>query len=1052
MKRKRKSLVNKNRFHRFLFLSLFFFSAFITYAQVNVRGKVADTNGEALIGVNVIVKGTTQGTVTDNEGMFSLQVPNENSVLEFSYVGFKTIEIPLNGRTLLNVTMNEDTEMLEEVVVVGYGTQKKIHVTGSVSQISAEDIIKAPSGNITHTLVGKLPGLVATQKSGQPGSDNANLKIRGISTLGDSSPMIIVDGVQRGFAYLDPNEIESISILKDASSAAVYGMQGAGGVILVTTKRGNIQKPKITYTGKISYNQNTNYPKFLNGPDFIRWYNRALEMDGNEPLFSQEVYNKVLNGDPEGKYADTNWFDELMKDGAFSTHHNISVNGGNESAKYFISLGYLNQDGILEKFGFTKYNLRSNVDINLQKGFKLGIDLAARQEHRKAGYYSVGNQAWNNPISLAQRMLPIVPTEYKGLPTAANIEAYKYNPIAYNNLTGYNNSVYNTLQSSLIFSWDVPKIEGLNLKIQASYDKDYTTPKSWREQFYMNSYNVYTEEYEIVESFHGEPRESVLRNATSQSQRLTLQPSISYAKTFGKHDLSGLVLYEQSSYESEGLAVIVQGFDLKTLHELSLGKDILNGKKTDAISGSSYKFNRAGFVGRINYSYEDKYLAELAARYDGSVRFPPEHRWGFFPATSFGWRVSEEPFFAKYKDKIENLKLRLSAGLLGNDRIGDFQYLNLMQANPPTVYIGDKEYISIYTAGEVNRDITWEKTSTYNAGFDLMLKNGIFGMEFDLFYKLTNDILISGGGLYPPSLGGNYPGTINGGKVSNKGFELVLTHRKSINDFHYDVRGNVGWSRNKILRMNESPNTPVYQKRTGRKMGEKMGFKTEGLYQSEEEINNSPTLGHLNKSQIRPGDLKYIDLNKDGKIERAQDYTYIGNSNLPELMFGLNLGASWKNFDFSVFFQGAAITDVFLSGVYPNGNVDQTQYTRPFFGHGNSPYFLIENSWTPENRNAEFCRLTTMAAEMGNSNGWASDWWIRNGSYLRLKNMQFGYTLKNNYIQNIGIDNIRFMLTGANLFTWSELTKYNIDPETPEITNGYYPQQRTFEFGISFTL
>lgn len=1052
MKRDKKILENKNGFRRFLFLSSFFFITIILPAQqINVRGKVTDGNGETLIGVNVVIKGTGKGTVTDFEGMFSLQVPDDNAVLEFSYVGYKTIEVPIKGQTYLNVKMNEDTEMLEEVVVVGYGTQKKMHVTGSVAQISAEDIIKAPSGNVTNSLAGKLPGLVSTQKSGQPGSDGSNLKIRGISTLGDSSPMIIVDGVQRGFAYLDQNEIESITILKDASSAAVYGMQGAGGVILVTTKRGTIQKPKITYTGKISYNQNTNYPKFLNGPDFIKWYNKALEMDGEDPLFSESIYNKVLNGDPEGKYANTDWFDELMKDGAFSSHHNVSVNGGNESAKYFISLGYLNQDGILDKFGFTKYNLRSNVDVNLQNGFKLSIDLGARQESRKGGYYSVSNQAWNNPISLAQRMLPIVPTEYEGLPVAANLEANKFNPIAYNNLTGYSNSIFNTLQSSLTFSWDVPKVKGLNLKLKAAYDKDYTTAKSWREQFKMNSYNVYTEEYEIVESFHAEPRESVLRNATSQAQRLTIQPSISYDKTFGKHNVSGLILYEQSSYESESLGATVQGFDLKTLQEIDFGKEILNGKKTDALSGGSYTFNRAGFVGRFNYSYENKYLGELAARYDGSVRFPPEHRWGFFPAASFGWRVSEEPFFAKYKDKIENLKLRLSAGLLGNDRISDFQYLNLMQANPPTVYIGDKEYISIYTAGEVNRDITWEKTSTYNVGFDLMLRNGIFGMEFDVFYKLTNDILISGGGLFPPSLGGNYPGTINGGKVSNKGFELALTHRNTINGFHYDVRGNVGWSRNKILRMNESPNTPAYQKRTGRKMGEKMGFKTKGLYQSEEEINNSPTLGHLSKNQIRPGDLQYVDLNKDGKNDKAQDYTFIGNSNLPELMFGLNLAASWESFDFSVFFQGAAITDVFLSGVYPNGNVDQTQYTRPFFGHGNSPYFLIENSWTPENKNAEFCRLTTMAAEMGNCNGWASDWWIRNGSYLRLKNIQFGYTLKNNYIRNIGIDNIRFMLTGANLFTWSELTKYNIDPETPEITNGYYPQQRTYEFGISLT-
>lgn len=775
-------------------------------------------------------------------------------------------------------------------------------------------------------------------------------------------------------------------------------------------------------------------------------------MDGLDPIFSENVYNKVLNGDPEGKYADTDWFDALMKDGAFSTHHNISVNGGNETAKYFVSLGYFDQGGIVDKFGFKRYNLRSNIDVNLSNGFKLGLDLGARQENRKSGYYSVDNQAWHNPINLAQLMLPIVPTEYDGLPVAANIsESAKFNPMAYNSLTGYNNSTMNILISSLNLSWDVPFVKGLRLGLKTSYDKDYTTSKSWREQFMMNSYNVQTEKYEIVESNHGEPRTSVLRNSSSQAQRFTVQPSISYNQTFDKHVVSALLLYEQSSYESEDLSGAVQGFDLKTLHELNFGKDILNGKKGDAVKGSSYKFNRAGYVGRINYNYAGKYLVELVARYDGSVRFARNKRWGFFPAASLGWRLSEESFFEVYKDNIENIKFRASAGLLGNDRIADFQYLNLMKPNPPTLYVGDKEYISIYTSGNVNRDITWEKTATYNIGFDLMLKKGIFGMEFDCFYKLTNDILIGSSAIYPPSLGGNHPSTINGGKVSNKGFELVLTHQNEVGDFHYNVRGNISWSRNKILRMNESPNVPDYQKRTGRKMGEKMGFVTKGLYQSDEEIVNDATLSHLSKEQIRPGDLRYKDLNGDGKIDHAQDYTFIGNSNLPELMYGLNLSATWKDFDLSLFFQGAAITDVFLSGVYGNGHVDATIYTRPFHANGNSPYFLIENSWTPENRNAEFTRLSTIAAEKGNCNGWASDWWIRDGSYLRLKNVQLGYTLKNSYIRDIGIDNIRFMLTGANLITWSRLTKYNIDPETPEITNGYYPQQRTYEFGLSLT-
>lgn len=1054
MKRMKKTLLQQKCKKTLSFLSFFIFliCSTNTYAQNIVRGTVKDSKGESLIGVNVMVKGTRQGTVTDGNGDFQLTVNDAKAIVEFSYVGFKTQEVPLNGRSFLNIQLREDTELLEEVVVVGYGTQKKMHVTGSVAQVDAKDIISAPSGNLTNALVGKLPGLVATQKSGQPGSDGSSLLIRGVSTLGDAAPMIIVDDVQRSFTNLDPNEIESITILKDASSAAVYGMQGAGGVILVKTKRGSLQKPQITYTGKISYNQNTNYPKFLNGPDFIKYYNKALEMDGKEPLFTEAVYDKVLHGDPEGKYANTDWFDALMKDGASATHHNISVNGGNETAKYFISLGYFDQGGIVDKFAFKRYNLRSNIDVNLSNGFQLGIDLGARQENRKAGYYSVTNQAWNNPINLAQRMMPITPTKYGGLPVAANIdESAKFNPMAFNNQTGYSNSIMNVLISSLTLSWDVPFVKGLNVKLKTSYDKDYTTAKSWREQFLMNSYNAKTEEYEIVESNHGDPKEPVLRNASAQGQRLTVQPSVSYNQTFDKHTISALLLYEQSSYKSENLGATVQGFDLTTLHEINFGKDILNGKKGDAISGGSYKFNRAGYVGRVNYSYADKYLAELVARYDGSVRFPSENRWGFFPAASFGWRLSEEPFFAAFKNKIENFKLRVSTGLLGNDRIGDFQYLNLMNPNPPTLYIGDKEYISIYTAGNVNRDITWEKTATYNVGFDFMLSRGIFGMELDCFYKLTNDILIPSSGTYPWSLGGNHPSTINGGKVSNKGFEVVLTHQNKVGDVHYNVRGNLSWSRNKVLRMNESPNVPDYQKRTGRKMGEKMGFITEGLYQSDEAITNSATLGHLSKDQIRPGDIRYRDLNKDGKIDKAQDYTFIGDGNLPELFYGLNIGASWKNFDASLFFQGAAITDVFLSGVYGNGHVDATIYTRPFHGNGNSPYFLIENSWTPEKPNAEFTRLTTIAAEKGNCNGWASDWWIRDGSYLRLKNAQLAYTLKNEFIHNIGIDHIRFMLTGGNLITWSKLTKYHIDPETPEITNGYYPQQRTYEFGINLT-
>jgi len=1056
MESKKKSLKQKNISMRFLFLSLCFFSTIFTYAQVNVRGKVVDTSGESLIGVNVVIKETKQGTITDVNGEFNLSVPSSSSTLLFTYVGFSALEIPLNGRTLLNVTLEEDNELLDEVIVVGYGTQKKVSVTGSVAQIDSKELLQAPSGNISSLLAGKLPGLTAKQSTGQPGSDGSSIRVRGLSTMGNSSATLIVDGVQRNFSQLDPNDIDKISILKDASSAAVYGVQGAGGVILVTTKRGTMQKPKINYTGKVSYNQNTNFPKFLNGPDFIKWYNKALVMDGKDPVFTQDIYDKALNGDPEGKIQDTNWFDQIMKPGSYSTHHNINVNGGSESTRYFLSAGYLSQDGIINNFDFQRYNVRSNVDVNLNHGFRIELDLHARQEKQSAGHFSVSSQSWNNPIMLASKVFPFLPPTYNGLPTVGHFNKNNtLNPVVYNGV-GYNNSVLNVLLTSAKFAWELPWVEGLELGVKMSYDKDYTTRRAWAAPEKVNSYDIATNSYDEVLINLGvtDKNAEAFTHATSEFYRRTLQPSITYNNSFGKHDVSGLLLFEEAVQEGGSLGATAVDFDVTSLHELDMGNDIQDSNGRPNVYGNSSIFRRAGFVGRINYAFDNRYLVELAARYDGSSRFPPSNRWGFFPAASAGWRVSEEPFFIDLKDNIEHLKIRASAGVLGNDlNVGQFAYLNMMRKNPATIYVGDKEYISVYTAGEVNRDITWEKTATYNIGLDLTLNRGIFGMEFDYFYKYTTDILIGGGSLYPPSLGGNYPGTLNGGEVENRGFEVLLTHLNEIGEVQYSVKGNLGWSRNKILRMNESPNTPANQKRTGNKMGEKMGFIAEGLFQSNEQIMNTPTLSHLQKiSQIRPGDIIYKDMNGDGKIESSQDYTFLGNSSFPELMYGLNLGASWRNFDLSVFFQGAAISDMFLSGVYGNGAVDATIYTRPFHGNGNSPYFLIENSWTPENPDAEFARLTTVAAEVGNANGWASSWWMRNADYLRLKNAQLGYTIHSSNLKGIGVENIRLSLTGSNLITWSGLNKYGIDPEAPEINNGYYPQQRTYEFGISITL
>lgn len=1030
-----------------------------THAQSNVRGSVKDLKGESLIGVNVMVKGTGQGTITDGNGEFNLSVSNRNAVLEFSYVGFKTQEISLQGKTLLNVIMAEDTEVLDDVVVVGYGTQKKVSLTGSVAQINSKEIIKTPAGNISNALAGRLPGLVARQNSGQPGSNSSNIRIRGLSTTGDSSPIFIVDGIQRDFKNLDPNEIESISILKDASSAAIYGVQGAGGVVLITTRRGSIQKPQITVSSEVAYHQNTDFPKFLNGPDYVKYYNKARELDGLTPEYSEDLYNKLVNGDPKGKVANTDWFKEIMKNGAFTHHHNVKVTGGTERAKYFVSLSHLNEGAIVDKIDFKRYNLCSNLDVNLDHGFSLGVDLSARKEQRNTGMYPLENQEWNNLLTYAARTLPIVPIMYNDMYTSASFNNRTYtNPVAFNKKGGYNKSVMNVLLSSISLGWDVPWIQGLKLNVKYSYDKDYTTNKSWRKPFKLNHYDYNTGKYTIHSASIGDPQTQTLSNSVYQAERKTFQSSINYARTFGKNEIDFLLLYEQSEYNKDFLSGSVQDFDLTTLHEINRGKNLLGGadaKVGHALSGNSDLFHRAGYVSRLNYNYDNRYLLTLTARYDGSLRFPVDNRWGLFPGASVGWRISEEDFFKNLDTPIKNLKLRASIGKLGNDRIDTYAYLSLMNPNPPTVYFGNKEWISIYTTGAANKNITWETTDTYNVGLDFMLNKDVFGMELDYFYKLTNDILIGPGSIYPPSLGGYVPSRINGGKVSNKGFEIVLSHRYQIGGLNYSIRGNMSWSRNKVLRLNESPNIPDSQRIIGRKLGQKLGYIAEGLFQSEEEIMNSPTLGHLDKSNIRPGDIKYKDINGDGKITPGQDYAFVGDNNFPELMYGINLDVDWKNFDFSLFFQGAGICDIALSGWYyvndpkKTNVVDNTQYTRVFYGNGNSPYFLVENSWMKPGDKTEFTRLTTQLN--GNPNGWPSSWWLRDGSYIRLKNIQIGYTLRNQVIRNWGLDNIRISLTGMNLYTWSKLKKYGLDPEMPDVSNGYYPQQRIYQMGVSLT-
>ncbi|MDO9154320.1 MAG: TonB-dependent receptor, partial [Paludibacter sp.] len=988
---------------------------FIVNAQVNIRGRVIDSNNESLMGVTVAIKTANTGTITDTNGNFSLTVPNQKSVLIFSFVGYKKQEITVGNNTQFTVKMVEDTELLEEVVVVGYGTQKKVSVTGSISQISGSEMLKSPTSNLSQMLGGRITGLVTRQSSGVPGSDDAAMIIRGIATTsGASAPAIIVDGVQRSFNQLDPNEIESISVLKDAAAAAVYGIQGANGVILVTTKKGSESKSKISYSGSIAMNENTNFPTFMDGPQYAYYWNKALEMDGKSAVFTKDMVDKMINGDADGVYGNTNWVDQIFQTG-YTQHHNISASGGTKDIKYYLMVGHYNQKGNIKNFDFSRFNVRANIEANVAKGLTANLNIAGRKEDRDRPYFGAGKNDYMSIIQQAIRAHPYVPMTYNGLPTATKTASAQVSPIAARDVSGFNQSELSVFQSNFSLNWQVPGVKGLTAKAMASFDRDYTHSKVFKTPYKVSLASRPTTTSPNLTYSTMNPvaigTEATMSEGFSEATRFTFQGQINYARTFNKHDINALALWEQSERGYKRFGVNVRGFDFYDFAELNHAQQIAT---SNQFSGSSNVQPRAGFVFRGSYAFDQKYLVELSGRYDGSYRFSPETRWALFPALSLGWRVSEEEFFNDALPFITNFKLRASAGQLGNDAASPaYAYLRYVDwvSDKPSVVIGNAAQRALMTSG-VPSNNTWEVTTSYNGGFDLSMWHGLLGVEFDWFYKLTTGILRSQAGIWPPSVGGNFPSVINSGKVDSRGFDLLLSHENKINDFSYGTRLSLNWARNRILNIDDSPNIPDYLKRNGLQVGMKDGFEALGLFRTDEDAATYPTV----REGAQAGDIQYKDQNGDGKITYDQDRAWVGRSNVPELMGGLDLHASWKGFDISVLFSGAAFCDVALMGWYDGVGWDNTEFTRSFYHDGNSPLYLVQNSWTYDNTSAKFPRLSTISRP---NNGWASTFWFVDGSYLRVKNMQIGYSIPSNITKAIGIFSARLSISGSNLFTWA---------------------------------
>ncbi len=1027
-----------------------------------VSGVVTDSDGAALPGVTVQVKGTKKSAITDINGHYTIDAP-ANSELVFSYIGMDPQDIKPGSRKVINVVLKDNASNLNEVVVVGYGVQKRGTLTSAVSAISGDDLLKSPATNVSQVLGGKIPGLSSVQESGEPGVDQASLRIRGsiygVSYIVDGFP---VDNIND----IDPNDIESVSVLKDGASAAVYGLKGSGGVIIITTKKGVVGKTSITYDGSFGASMNANFPKFMNGPQFAYYYNMAQMMDQlasgaitdrsqYQPAFTKANVEAMTNGDPTDGWDNVNYIDKVFGTG-FTQKHSVTAQGGTEKLRYFVSLGYLGQNGNIDNFTYRRYNLRSNIESDFAKNFHFTLGVSGKVSNRHTpGYASggtdgdsgLGEQGW---LSIAHQVIgmhPYLPEKMNGLYTGTlqNNTSLPNSPLAAIYESGYKKTHSVDLQTNFSLSYDVPWVKGLQLKVAGSYDYGTSHNKNLNTPYYLMTRSGNT-----GSTFNrtGDPRgtENGINMGEGQSnyEQLVGQASIGYTGSFGLHNIDVLALVEARDYKSDSHSAYAKNLPFAQLPELSQGVATDN-----PISGGSDQSRSAGYVFRVKYDYDNKYLAEFTGRYDGSYKFygMSGSRWGFFPSGSVGWRISKENFMKDIKF-IDDLKVRASIGLLGNDAVSAYSFLSQYAAGG-NVLINGVLNPAYYTSVIANQALTWEKTLSYNAGVDFTVFGGLLGLEVDAFYNYTYDILTYMGGDYPPSMGGYYQTWANNNKVDTKGVDILVKHRNRFNlggkPFTYNVGVNLTYAKTRWLKYPDSPNIQEWRKVTGTSYGATMAWVADGLYRSEEEITNSAWYG----SRPNVGDIKYRDLNGDGKITE-DDKARVGRNNRPELTYGLNLDCQWNGFDLSAQFSGGALFDVSLTGTYYNGYDDNTIWTQTFKEGANSPLYLVQNAYSIDNPNGTFPRLTLGSPGHGGDNGLASTFWLRNGRYLRLKSLQLGYTIPQSITRRVNIQKLRVFFQGSNLFTISGLPA-GIDPESPGVNNGYYPQQRMIMGGITLT-
>lgn len=967
----------------------------VTHEQQSktITGTVLDESGEPIIGANIVEKGTTNGTVTDLDGKFTLTVPS-NALLVISYIGYNAQEMSVQNKSILAIRMKTDTEALDEIVVVGYGTQKKVNLTGAVTSVKADMLENRTASNAVNILTGQMPGITIVQNNGQPGYDSGSLRVRGIGTLGNAEAMVVVDGIESSLNNIDPNDIENITVLKDAAASAIYGVRAANGVILVTTKKGIVGKPVISYNGYAGWQQATRIPDFLGSADYATLLNEAYKNDGLPSRYTSDEIEEFRKGSDPDHYPNSDWSRALLSESGFFHNHYLNMVGGTENTRYSVSLGYHDKGGLIPNTGFNRYNLRANLDTKVSKRLHVNFNLALSRDRTLAPTTATSTLFyWNyretptTAIQFQDGRYPLHLNEHNSVAFARNGGTYKK----------YNNNVLGSITASYQI------IDGLVLKGSAS--STFNLLDIYQDKKSMDFYSA-----DVLDPV--KTTRSEVYNQDDKSLEINLQAYLDYQKSFGKHEIKALLGYSQ--IQNEWKTLYAGRKDLPENN--SLGEVNAGDVTTQETKGYRTEYALRSVFGRINYSYDNRYLFEANVRYDGTSRFPKNNRFGTFPSFSAAWRISEEKFFDF--DMVDNLKVRASWGKLGNQEIGNYAFLN--------TYVFNQDYafnnmlapgISINET-MANKSITWEKTTQVDIGVDADLWQGKLGVTIDYFNKKTNDILLN---LPAPEMLGVKPPTQNAGSVVNRGVELLLTHRNQINDFRYAASFNFSYVHNEITDLKGSD-------QPGRSVGDPVnniyGYVFDKIFESQEEIDRSP-------KQIWgavPGDLKYKDLNNDNQIN-DKDRTSIG-SDFPTINYGLRLEMGYKQFDISALMQGAGDVHAIVRGeigkAFLNGGKVTTKHL---------------DRWTPENLSATYPRLTIKDATRNN---YESTFWTQNASYLKMRNLQVGYTLNKNWINKSGLSKLRLYFSADNLFT---ITSF--DGVDPESTGSNYPLTKSYSFGIN---